>query len=97
MAQVEAPDPQRDFDALVNDWQMIAARMAAAELAYTQALASALLKATGKNEAARQAEAETSCFEQRGERDSRRISEQAQRWRVQWHLARAGRSKFDGG
>jgi hypothetical protein len=79
------------FEALITAWREAATACASAEETYTKTHAAALVMSAAKNAEGRAAEAGSASEMERARRDVARIFEQAARWRVQWHLARAGR------
>jgi len=80
-----------DFEAAIETWKAAAVALAEAEGEYARAYAQAIATSQGRNEAARQSEAELATKVQRDQRDRARIEEQAAKWAVQYALARAGR------
>lgn len=91
MAERNQPTPEARFEGLIEDWRDCAVACSSAEETYTKVYADGLALSVAKNAEGRAADAGRGCELQRGQRDLARINEQAARWRVQWHLARAGR------
>jgi hypothetical protein len=80
------------FEVALGEWKLAAAALADVEGEFARERGKALAVATGKNEAAREGEAEIATKDLRAKRDSARIEEQAARWSVQYQLAKAGKA-----
>lgn len=85
-------DADEVFEGLIMKWQQAASFCAGAEEDYTKAHAQGLERSADlKTADQRNAAALSLSAPNRARRDIARIEEQAARWRVQWHLNRAGR------